>query len=143
MKRCYLLIAALAAWTVTAALAATSGGVHCPAALTVEQRAKQVEEGWEADIEPVPHRLARITFFAGPPAERASLAPTEKPAGKQRTLATWNLAAGDTYWLSCGYARTNVVLSRRLPPDLRSCSVIYAMDVRVDGTPEIVKFECR
>jgi hypothetical protein len=125
------------------AAAASSTAVRCPDSVSVEQRATAVENGWESGADAVPHRLARVTFFAGPPAQRASLVPSDKPGGKQRTMATWDLPAGESYWLSCGYARTNVVLSRRLPAEIRSCTVTYANDVRIDGMPQIVKLECR
>lgn len=118
----------------------------CPGSIEVEQKlARAAASGWEASREEVPHRLMGVTFFSGPPSERASLAPdADEGTGKDRVLR-FDLGAPGSggHWISCAYDRTDVVLSRRLDPQVRSCSVVLDATVTVGGRPSILRIACR
>lgn len=138
----------LLVWLAAAAApvqASADAAATCPPAISTEQRASgPVPGGWEAATDgDASHGLAGITFFAGPPAQQASLVGDERAAGQARRVVTWVLDASETYWVGCSYSRTNVVLQRRLPPGLKRCTVNYDTQVRIGGLPKILKIECR
>jgi hypothetical protein len=119
--------------------------VQCPKSVSLtDPQLTQPIAGWEMFFDPVPHSLSRVTFFDGPVAENASLAPdSENRSGKART-AKWVLRPGSQrhYWLACYYSATSLALSRALPAGLKACSVTYNTSVEVDGMPEIKSLSC-
>lgn len=139
-----LAVAALAGPSCTARTSAAEAPT-CPASVDVEQKlAGTAADGWEASREPVRHALMGVTFFSGPPSQRASLAPdADEAAGKERLLRFDLAPDAAGHWVSCAYDRTDVVLSRRLDPRLRSCSVAVDPGVTVGGRPAIVRIACR
>jgi hypothetical protein len=140
------LLLALSALVTSAAQAHTDiNAATCPSSVSSEQRTSgTIPSGWEAATDGDPsHALMGITFYAGPPAQHASLVGDERAAEKGRRVVSWKLPAPETYWVTCSYSRTNVVLQRRLPQGLESCSVSYATQVRIGGLAQILKIECR
>ena len=117
---------------------------QCPAAISVRQQAAPVP-GWEATYEPGPNHLAVVTFFDGPPAEKASLVFDDEVKAARETRAVWRFPAGGKgIWISCGYEGTTAVLSRRLPVSVRTCTVIYERGVTsAAGLPAISGIECK
>jgi hypothetical protein len=117
----------------------------CPSTIGSEQRASgAIPSGWAVATDgDASHPLMGITFYAGPPAQHASLVGDERAGEKGRRVVSWPLSAPETYWVACSYSRTNVVLQRQLPQHLKSCSVSYATQVRIGGLPQILKIECR
>lgn len=119
--------------------------IPCPPTIGVEQRANAVPQGWEAAEEKRDPRLESVTFFDGPPSERASLKYDREEKQKREWVATWNLpASARGYWIACHYERTTVSLSRRLPGDVKTCQVTYERRVRgAAGLPAIKRIECK
>jgi hypothetical protein len=119
--------------------------VNCPKSVSLaDPQLTQPVVGWEAFYDPVPHSLSRVTFFEGPVAENASLAPdSESRSGKTRT-AKWVFQARTErpYWLACYYSATSLALNRALPAGLKGCTVTYNTAVEVDGMPEIKSLSC-
>jgi hypothetical protein len=78
-------------------------------------------------LDDTPHRLAGITFYDGPPEEKASLVydKTAKAAGKETMTWHFNARSDGQIWVVCSYAGTAVVLKRGLPPKTSACSVTY------------------
>lgn len=106
--------------------------VACPPAIQVSEQ-------------PQSRRLVGITFFDGPPEEKASLVyDTFRRAGKT-DVAEWTFApqAKRGFWLSCAYEATSAVRARQLPPDTRTCSVIYDAKKKIEGLPLILKIACQ
>lgn len=98
----------------------------CPQKIEVEQRVGVVPEGWDAAQTTVTVALAAVTFFDGPPSEKASLKFDSEDLQKRNRVAFWNLPPNVRgYWISCGYQNTTAVISRRLPENIRSCAVTY------------------
>ena len=64
----------------------------CPATIGVEQRITAPPEGWEASQSVAKPQLAFVTFFDGPPAERASLKYDREEKQKRDWVAIWTLA---------------------------------------------------
>jgi len=117
----------------------------CPATISVEQRATAVPEGWEATQSTVTPRIAMVTFFDGPPAERASLKYDSEQKEKREWIATWNLQSGSRgYWIQCGYDGTTMVLSRRLPASVTTCRVTYERRTQAaSGLPAVKHVACK
>ncbi len=123
---------------------AASYPVSCPDTIDVKQQLSSPIEGWKAGLDSLPHRLALITFFDGPPEDNASLAPvSSRVAGKQ--IATWLFGSRSSraIWLTCGYAGTAVTLSKSLPASVTSCAVTYNPRQQVSGLPLIEKITCK
>jgi hypothetical protein len=124
-------------------LARSSDAVQCPDSIRVAEKLAAAADGWTEGASDEPHRLAGITLFDGKPEERASLVGEERVLSKAKLQVTWPLAKGREYWLSCSYASTGVVLSRRLPEAVRSCTATYSRNVRVAGLPELLRLDCK
>lgn len=121
------------------------GQIACPIDLTVEQRAAAPSGEWT--VTTTGHRplLAAVTLYEGPPEKHAAVKPAREQTLKDETTRVWELPAGrDTYWLSCEYTNTNLVISRPLPKDIRRCeSVENRATAFADGRPPIRSVACR
>lgn len=130
-------------------LAGVRGGaaetVSCPDAITTRQELASPVAGWSAILDDTQHKLAGITFYDGPPAEKASLVYDRMTRGKGEQIATWNFAqtARRPIWLTCSYVETVVQLSRSLPPQITTCSVTYDATQQIAGLPVIKRISCR
>ncbi len=134
-----LMALAIAASTLSAADA-----VHCPPTIQVKQQLVALAPGWSAASDGMPHELAGLTFFEGKPEDKASLAPDKQAAINGKTVASWVFASGGrSLWVACQYARTNVVLTRELPRNTRTCSITYTASVTIAGLPVIEKVDCK
>ncbi|HLJ90501.1 MAG TPA: STY0301 family protein [Candidatus Angelobacter sp.] len=115
--------------------------LYCPATISVNQQMEQVPAGWKASNENMPHRLAYITFYDGPPEQRASL--TSDSANKSGTMETWRFQTNsEGTWIACSYASTDVVLAQSLPEGTSECSISYNARVFIDGHREIKSVSC-
>jgi hypothetical protein len=116
----------------------------CPATIGVEQRITAPPEGWEASQSVAKPQLAFVTFFDGPPAERASLKYDREEKQKRDWVAIWTLAPNTRgYWVQCGYDNTTGVLSRRLPAEVTSCKVTYERNTQAaSGLPTVKHVGC-
>jgi hypothetical protein len=120
------------------------GDSLCPAAVNVEQRVSAVPEGWETAVASQPHRLAAVTLYDGPPAERASLKFGRDEKQKREWIATWELQPNERgYWIECGYDRTTAVLTRRLAPSVAECTMTYERKRGASGGPVIKHVGCK
>lgn len=137
--------AALFAWLQPVLGAPLFGGITCPPKIEVEQRVTAVPGGWETAQATATVPLASVTFFDGPPAERASLKYDSEDRQKREWVAFWNLAPNTRgYWISCGYENTTAVVSRRLPENIRSCAVTYERKKRGKvGLAAIKSISCK
>jgi hypothetical protein len=119
--------------------------VACPATISTKQDVQGVPAGWAVGRGDVPENLAGVTFYSGPPEERASLVYDSSVTRVGLVHATWRFAPKRTevMWLSCNYAATNVILSRRIAMETTECTVVYDPKVTVAGLPEIRKIVCK
>lgn len=119
--------------------------VACPDVITTRQELTSSPSGWSPMLDDTPHNLAGITFYDGPPAEKASLAYDHLKHGKAEDLATWTFTKQEDrrIWLVCSYAGTAVELSRTLPPQITTCTVTYDPQTQIAGLPSIKKIACR
>jgi hypothetical protein len=142
MRQTIPLCAICAVLFCTACAAAESAS--CPDMIGVHEQLTTSVEGWKTMLDETPHRLANITFYDGPPKEKASLVndQTTKAAGKE--TAKWHfIPRGDrSIWVACSYASTAVVLTKMLPPKTNTCSVTYNTQQRIAGLPIIEKIVC-
>lgn len=75
--------------------------------------------GWKAFSSTRPQYFDRISLTSGSPDQEASLVPDVD----NKKLVSWNLSAGEEYWVVCNYLSSNVSLAQRLPANLKQCSV--------------------
>jgi hypothetical protein len=117
----------------------------CPQKLEVEQRVGVIPEGWEAAQTTATVELASVTFYVGPPSEKAALKYDSEDRQKRDLIAFWNLPPNARgYWISCGYENTIAVISRRLPENTKICSVTYERKRRGAGNlPGIKQITCK
>jgi hypothetical protein len=112
----------------------------CPEAMNVEQRVAETPQGWEAGFSGLKAQIAMVTFFDGPPAERASLKYDSELKQRGGWVATWTLASNTRgYWIQCAYDNTTVVLSKRLPETVKTCNVTYERSTKAANALPLVK----
>lgn len=123
----------------------TVGESLCPAQAQVEQRVAIVPEGWEARQSDAKPQLAMVKFYDGPPAARAALKHDMDEKTKREWVATWNLApSAHGHWIECAYEHTTALLVRRLPAQVRTCSVAYDRRLRnAAGLPAVKHVSCK
>lgn len=105
---------------------ALANKVECPRGMMTTQIMLGKVEGWEAYVDELNsrHSLETITFFDQHPKEMASLAPdNENTKGNK---LTWTFGPKQEIWLVCKYKNTKVELIKKLPADVKSCTVSYA-----------------
>jgi len=126
-------------------LCAAAEPAACPDTIAVRQELAAAVEGWTPTLDDTPHRLAGITFYDGPPQERASLVSdrTTKAAGKETAVWHFKPQANRQIFVACSYATTAIILTKPLPPKTASCSVTYSLQTRVAGLPVIEKIACK
>src|SRR5688572_1934526 len=109
-----------------AALAAVPSIVDCPRTVAIEQKPTAPPAGWNAADDGSPHRLASVTFYDGPLAERASLVYDEEVSAGKEWTGVWHFEPNPRgFWIACTYSGTSIVLSRRLPVEVKVCRVTY------------------
>ncbi len=99
--------------------------VSCPDQLDVQQRASP-PAGWAVNYTDVAPRLAGVTLFDGPPANRVSLKYDSRRQSGREVVLAWRLHDSPrSYYLQCAYERTTAVISMPLPPGIRECEVVF------------------
>jgi hypothetical protein len=139
------LVLALAILTWPWPRAAAAAEVHCPDSVAVKQSLETTPDGWTASHSEAVARLSGITFFDGPPEEKASLVYDSWVKRGGLAYGVWRFPAkgSRSIWLSCSYASTNIVLSKPLAAGVTECTVTYSRNVQVAGMPEVKKIDCR
>ncbi len=86
----------------------------CPAQLHVRQTPDNVAEpGWQAEGTRKSHPLVTVSFFAGPPEQKAQLVPTKESKRGKSPTATWKLERREQpYWVACEYGGTSAIATR-------------------------------
>lgn len=117
----------------------------CPSTIHVRQELAASVAGWTPMQNDVPVQLAGITFYDGPPAEKASLVYDQMTKAGRKQVATWQFAAeaGHPIWVSCNYSGTTVELTRSLPSKTSACEVTYDTQQQIAGLPLIEKTTCK
>jgi hypothetical protein len=114
----------------------------CPNTIRVEpQKLATPVMGWSVVAKaPGQHALKAIMFYDGEPKGGASLVPDRGTKLQQ----TWDLLAQDrVYWMTCQYTGTTVVLARALPTAVRECTLTFAPNLSVEGSPVVQKLNCK
>jgi hypothetical protein len=124
--------------------AAFSQETLCPETISVKQTIEKVPQGWTAGQAEDGSTLAGITFFSGPPEERASLVYDKWTKRNGLAYGVWHFQPDPAHriWVSCRYSGTRVVLAKPLPADTTECTVTYDQNVQVAGEPRIRKISC-
>jgi len=125
--------------------ASAADTVGCPATISARQQLAAPQAGWTATEDDTPHSLAGLTFYDGPPSDKASLVYDRITHGKTEQVATWTFAAQKQrpIWLACSYARTSIQLTKALPTTITTCTVTYDPQQTIDGMPVIKKISCK
>jgi hypothetical protein len=116
---------------------------YCPEFISVAQTSENVPEGWMARQDESASTLAGITFYSGPPEEKASLVYDQWTRRNGLAFGVWHFPkSSHRIWLSCRYSFTRVVLVKQLPAETSECTITYDPKVSVSGLPEIRKITC-
>jgi len=117
----------------------------CPSTIRVRQELSASVAGWTPMQSDAPAQLAGITFYDGPPAEKASLVYDQMTNAGRKQIASWRFAPGASrpIWVSCNYSGTTVELTRSLPSKTTSCEVTYDPQQQISGLPLIEKITCK
>ena len=108
-----------------AGVPAAHAEVACPDQLEVQQRA-QVPSGWTVAYSEIPSRLAGVTLFDGPPANRVSLKFDRRRQTATELILIWVLRETlRSHYLQCSYERTTAQISVALPPGTQRCDVVF------------------
>jgi len=118
------------------AVAFASETVQCPAAIEVQEQAKDVPEGWLAFEPDTEHPLMSVEFSEGVPTIRATLLPTDE---RGRSISIWRFTPSEQgYWVSCCYNNTSILISKRLPNNTAACEVEYDIGFAVPLPKRVV-----
>lgn len=141
-RRLFLAVAFVSAVSVVGYAA---DNVSCPATISARQQLATPVAGWAAIEDDTPHNLAGITFYDGPPSEKASLVYDRITHGKTEQVATWTFAAQKQrpIWLACSYAGTSIQLTKALPATITTCVVTYDPQQTIEGMPVMKKIACK
>ena len=138
-----VLVTTLVLFSSAFCLAADS--ITCPEAINTRQALIASVPGWTPMLDDTPHGLSGVTFYDGPPSEKASLVYDQITHGKSEQIATWRFVppTGRPIWMACSYAGTGIELTKTLPPKTTSCSVTYDPQQSIAGLPVIRKITCK
>jgi hypothetical protein len=140
MKTALMLVALLLAEVQLGFAQAT----YCPASIAVGQKIETVPDGWKAAQDDVTNMLSGITFYSGPPEEKASLVYDRWTKRNGLAHAVWQFQPESRHrtWLSCRYSSTRIVLTKELLADISECVVTYDLKTSIAGEPVIQKIDC-
>ena len=129
----------------SSAVSAEDAAANCPASIDVRQQLTAPVKGWNFMFDDAPHQLAGITFYEGPPQERASLVSDKasKAGGKETDTWYFKPQADRHFFVGCSYAGTSIVLTKELAAKTVSCAVTYSLQMQVAGLPVIEKVICK
>ncbi len=132
-------------WLAFPSSSVASDTLICPSTINVRQDLASSVDGWTPIIDDSPHQLSGITFYDGPPAEKASLVYDDIRKSATKEVATWRFVADSKRLTSmvCGYSGTAVQLSRGLPDKTSTCQVTYSRTQQVSGQPMIESVSCK
>jgi hypothetical protein len=118
---------------------------YCPRLISVEQTAEKVPDGWKSILDDVPNTWDGVTFYSGPPEEKASLVYDlwAKSSGSESGIWHFVRKSSPSIWLSCRYSFTNITLAKRLSPDTTECTVTYKARTSALEPLEIQRVACR
>jgi len=123
---------------------ASAQETYCPENISVEQTVARVPQGWTVGQDDAASMLSGITFYSGPPEEKASLVYDQWTKRNGLAYGVWHFQPKSSHgiWLSCRYSSTRVVLAKQLPAETSECTVTYDPKVMISGSPEIRKIDC-
>ena len=123
---------------------ASAQEIYCPESISVEQTVATIPEGWTVRQDEAASILEGITFYSGPPEEKASLVYDQWTKRNGLAFGVWRFQPKSSHpiWLSCRYSSTRVFLAKQLPAENSECTVTYDPRVTVSGSLEIRKMDC-
>jgi hypothetical protein len=136
-----LVVAALLPAAVQSGLAQAT---YCPASIAVDQKIETAPDGWKVAQDEITSMLSGITFFSGPPEEKAGLVYDRWTKRNGLAHAIWRFRPESPHriWLTCRYSSTRVVLAKELPADTSECVVTYDLKASIAGEPVVLKIDC-
>jgi hypothetical protein len=126
-----------------AAVRAPAADLRCPDTISVKQTLVKPEPGWRESPSDLPTRFAGVTFFDGPPEQKASLVNDTASVVNGKRIAVWKFIPQSQIWVSCSYSGSNIVLSRALAKGTSKCTVTYIPKETIAGLPAIEKIDCQ
>jgi len=122
--------------------AGSAAELHCPDTISAKETLVKAEQGWKESRSDLPIRFAGLTFFDGPPEQKASLVNDTESMVKGKRIAVWKFGPQSRIWISCSYSGSSIVLSRPLAKGTSKCTVMYIPKQTIAGLPAIEKIDC-
>lgn len=107
---------------------------QCPTRIMTEQKLVTPLPDWRASTERPfttfdekenshsEHNLRIVSFSEGVPEERGWLEPdNESELTEKAWVGRWEFAKSENVWVTCEYRETTVMISKKLPPDIKRC----------------------
>jgi len=112
----------------------------CPPEIKVEQKALETPSGWSTLHSRSKHVFINVSFSEDEPSKQFILAPSRERKQKGAIVNTWDFTPSSSgYWVSCTYHETNIVLTRKLSNEIKSCEVEYEKNI---SSPIVRRFRC-
>ncbi len=104
--------------------------MQCPRSLQVQQTpASAPALGWENRSSARAHSLFNVSFYAGPPEERAQLAPANQRRDAKTLVSQWLLSPSEhQYWVACEYSGTSATVAKPLDKSAASCLTTHDLN---------------
>ena len=118
---------------------------YCPRSISVKQTAEKVPDGWKSIPDDVPNTWDGVTFYSGPPEDKASLVYDVWAKTSESESGIWHFSrkSAPAIWLSCRYSFTNITLAKQLSPNTTECTVTYKARTSSAEPLEIQRVACR
>lgn len=131
--------------TLIAVVPASASDTLCPDVVKVQQTGAAPAPEWTVSYSTLPNRIEMVTFYSGPPQDRASLVYDDWVNANDASHATWKFPKDPRgYWVECAYRGTTLQLSKALPPTVSSCRVTYDRQAAsAAGLPSIKSVACQ
>ncbi|WP_399278159.1 STY0301 family protein [Trinickia symbiotica] len=99
----------------------------CPTSIAVSQAfSGNAPEGWSSYDAKCDYPLTNVSFWSGPPTDKAQLVPDQRIRRANSEVDTWTFPdSPNAYWVACEYAGTSVLMARPLGKGTRACTVEY------------------
>jgi hypothetical protein len=112
----------------------------CPPEIKVEQKALETPSGWSTLHSRSKHVFINVQFSEDEPSKQFILAPSREKKQKGAIVNIWDFTPSPSgYWVSCIYHETNIVLTRKLPSEIKSCEVEYEKNI---SSPMVKRLKC-
>ncbi len=118
--------------------------IDCPQTIKIDQSTDTEDTSWEMipDAGLPPASLITIAVYTQHPSESGTLVADQSSRSAETQTTTWRLPADFApYWAACVYSTSRVLLAKKLPDNLKQCTLTEAL--RGQKANGVVAFLCQ